>query len=54
MKETVAEHLGEEYGDAIARQLGDVHPSIAQALDLADGHAVMRCMTMTSGWQKSQ
>jgi hypothetical protein len=40
MEEAVAEHLGEEDGDAVARQLGDVHAGLAQALHLADGHAV--------------
>ena len=39
MEKTIAEHLGEEYGDAITGQLGDVYASILQPLDLADRHA---------------
>jgi len=40
VEEAVAEHLGEEDGDAVAGQLLDVDSSIAQTLDLADGHAL--------------
>ena len=40
MEEAVAKDLGEEDGDAVTRQLGDVDTGVAQALQLADGHAV--------------
>ena len=40
VEETVAKHLREEDRDAVARQLRDVDPGIAQALHLADRHAV--------------
>ena len=40
VEEAVAEHLGEEDLDAVARELRDVDAGVAQALDLADRDAV--------------
>ena len=39
MEEAVAEHLGEEDGHAVARQLLDVHAGLAQPVHLADRDA---------------
>ena len=40
MEKPVAKHLGEENGDAITRQLLQIHPGFAQALDLPHRHAI--------------
>jgi hypothetical protein len=40
VEEAVAEDLGEEDRHAVARQLLEVDAGLAQAVDLADGHAV--------------
>ena len=40
VEKTVSEDLGEKDGHAVAGELFDVHPSLAQALHLVDGHAL--------------